>query len=211
MAFTSPNAARRAAMLLMLAAVSGCCCQAIPLPGEQQCPTDARRMYWGCGEEAVRKCPCGPDRAFYGHKPTEWRSWPEGWNCGQHGWGAEGGCGEMIEADALGGIPTDRINSAFEEPFGTDAPAPEVQAPPETPAPPVPSQDESNADGPFRDDPLQLPLPEETPPAEEQPTQPESASPAPMTEPAPSPPPPPVEALPMSSRVEQHVNQNLAL
>jgi hypothetical protein len=65
--------------LMPLAAVCGCCCQAVPLPGENQCPTDARRLYLTCGEEAVRRCPCGPDREFYGLKPTSWRMWPEGW------------------------------------------------------------------------------------------------------------------------------------
>ena len=68
----------------LLAVVAGGCCQAFPLPGEADCPTDARRIYCGAGEEAVRRGPCGPDRAFYGHKPTEWRYWPEGWRYGQY-------------------------------------------------------------------------------------------------------------------------------
>src|SRR5689334_15709280 len=67
--------------LLPLAAITGCCCQAVPLPDEHCCPTDARRMYFACGEEAVRRCPLGPDREFYGLKPTCWREWPEGWQC----------------------------------------------------------------------------------------------------------------------------------
>ncbi len=71
--------------LLSLCVVSGCCCEAYPLPGEDQCPTDARRLYWSCGEEAVRRCPCGPDDHFYGLKPTCWRPWPEGWQCGHCG------------------------------------------------------------------------------------------------------------------------------
>lgn len=71
--------------LVSLSVVSGCCCQAYPLPGENQCPTDARRLYLACGEEAVRRCPCGPDREYYGLKPTCWRQWPEGWRCGQTG------------------------------------------------------------------------------------------------------------------------------
>src|SRR3954467_14148572 len=88
--------------LLSLATVSGCCCQAVPLPGENQCPTDARRLYCTCGEEAVRRGPLGPDREFYGLKPTCWREWPEGWQCN----GCEGfpyvdreSCGEPV-ADA---------------------------------------------------------------------------------------------------------------
>src|SRR3954453_9145980 len=67
--------------LLSLAGVSGCFCQAVPLPGEDHCPTDARRLYCSCGEEAVRRCPCGPGSEFYGLKPTCWREWPEGWHC----------------------------------------------------------------------------------------------------------------------------------
>jgi hypothetical protein len=67
--------------LLSLAEASGCFCQAVPLPGECHCPTDARRLYCTCGEEAVRRCPCGPDSQFYGLKPTCWREWPEGWQC----------------------------------------------------------------------------------------------------------------------------------
>src|SRR3954467_589064 len=68
--------------LLPLCAIAGCCCcQAYPLPGECQCPTDARNLYLGTGEEAVRRCPCGPDQQFYGLKPTNWRAWPDGWRC----------------------------------------------------------------------------------------------------------------------------------
>ncbi|MEO0531285.1 MAG: hypothetical protein AAF266_12030 [Planctomycetota bacterium] len=44
------------------------------------CPTDARAITLSCaGQEAVRKCPCGPDAAYYGHRPTTWTSWPTGW------------------------------------------------------------------------------------------------------------------------------------
>ena len=61
--------------LLSLAGASGCFCQAVPLPGERCCPTDARRLYCTCGEEAVRRGPCGPDSQFYGLKPTCWRAY----------------------------------------------------------------------------------------------------------------------------------------
>jgi hypothetical protein len=71
-------------LLLLLGVCASGCCQAFPLLGENNCPTDARRIYLGAGEEAVRRCPCGPDRAFYGHKPTSWRTWPEGWRYGQY-------------------------------------------------------------------------------------------------------------------------------
>lgn len=47
---------------------------------EQCCPTDARRIAYSCaGQEAVRMGPCGPNEAYYGHHPTCWGSWPEGW------------------------------------------------------------------------------------------------------------------------------------
>lgn len=94
-------------LLGTLAVVSGCCCQAIPLPGECDCPTDARRLYWSCGEEAVRRCPCGPDHEYYGLKPTSWRQWPVGWRCSQSGgipWGC--GCGDSCPCgDPIGGKP----------------------------------------------------------------------------------------------------------
>src|SRR5256885_7463891 len=86
--------------LVSLAVISGCCCQAYPLPGEDHCPTDARRLYLACGEEAVRRCPCGPDREFYGLKPTCWRQWPEGWRCGQVG-GSPISCGSTC-AEPIG-------------------------------------------------------------------------------------------------------------
>jgi len=84
MSITSTNSRWLLLALPLVAVVAGCCCEAFPLPGEAGCPTDARRIYCGAGEEAVRRCPCGPDRAFYGHKPTEWRTWPEGWRYGQY-------------------------------------------------------------------------------------------------------------------------------
>ena len=91
-----------------LAAVSGCCCQAIPLPAENQCPTDARRLYHTFGEEAVRRCPCGPSGEFYGLKPTCWREWPEGWHCnGVEGMPYRASCGEPVASigDVVHEIP----------------------------------------------------------------------------------------------------------
>lgn len=45
------------------------------------CPTDARAITLSCaGQEAVRKCPCGPDASYYGHRPTTWNHWPGGWD-----------------------------------------------------------------------------------------------------------------------------------
>jgi len=44
---------------------------------ECNCPTDIRQMVpWCAGEDAIFQCPCGPDREFYGHKPTCWGAWP---------------------------------------------------------------------------------------------------------------------------------------
>ncbi|QDV79750.1 hypothetical protein K2D_33660 [Planctomycetes bacterium K2D] len=31
--------------------------------------------HWCWGEDAVFDCPCGPDEAYHGHKPTCWRDW----------------------------------------------------------------------------------------------------------------------------------------
>src|SRR5215203_4467240 len=84
MAFQLNNSRPWLFALPLVGLLAGCCCEAFPLPGEKNCPTDARRIYRGAGEEAVRRCPCGIDRAYYGHKPTEWRAWPEGWRYGQY-------------------------------------------------------------------------------------------------------------------------------
>ncbi|WP_146119112.1 hypothetical protein [Blastopirellula marina] len=43
------------------------------------CPVDARNLYCGVGEEAVRKTPCGPDYYNYGYRATCWQTFPEGW------------------------------------------------------------------------------------------------------------------------------------
>ena len=44
---------------------------------ELSCPTDIRqKVPWCAGEDAVFYCPCGPDREFYGCKPTCWSIWP---------------------------------------------------------------------------------------------------------------------------------------
>ena len=90
--------------IVSLAAISGCCCEAYPLPGECDCPTDARRLYLGTGEEAVRRCPCGPDREYFGLKPTCWRRWPDGWGCGRcdHPSSPEGSCGEAVGEELRG-------------------------------------------------------------------------------------------------------------
>ncbi len=44
---------------------------------ELSCPTDIRQTIpWCAGEDAVFHCPCGPNREFYGYKPTCWGIWP---------------------------------------------------------------------------------------------------------------------------------------
>jgi hypothetical protein len=120
--------------LLSLAGVSGCFCQAVPLPGECHCPTDARRLYCTCGEEAVRRCPCGPDHEFYGLKPTCWREWPAGWGCN----GIEGfpyvdhaSCGEPLAESPVVEAPTSN-ESGLSNPFRSDQEA-ELPVPPATP------------------------------------------------------------------------------
>ncbi len=40
------------------------------------CPTDIRQTHhFSWGEDAIVHGPCGPDREFYGLKPTHWRVW----------------------------------------------------------------------------------------------------------------------------------------
>ncbi|WP_146118765.1 hypothetical protein [Blastopirellula marina] len=46
---------------------------------KQTCPIDARNLYCGLGEEAVRRTPCGPDYLHYGYRATCWGTFPEGW------------------------------------------------------------------------------------------------------------------------------------
>ena len=116
--------------------VSGCCLPGIPLPGENQCPTDARRLYCTCGEEAVRRCPCGPDREFYGLKPTCWREWPEGWQCN----GCEGLpyvdrdlCGEPVAEAPTSSNRRRTRNADLSNPFRSKSGAAELPLPPQAP------------------------------------------------------------------------------
>jgi len=62
-------------LILIASGVNGCARHR----AEKCCPTDARALYCAPGEEAVRRCPCGPDHVFHGHKPTSWRVWPDDW------------------------------------------------------------------------------------------------------------------------------------
>ena len=65
--------------LLCLLGASGCspCGWLVKRQSEQSCPTDIRQTVpWCVGEDAIFHCPCGPDRSFYGYKPTCWGVWP---------------------------------------------------------------------------------------------------------------------------------------
>jgi hypothetical protein len=149
--------------LLSLAGVSGCFCQAVPLPGEDHCPTDARRLYCTCGEEAVRRCPCGPDHQFYGLKPTCWREWPAGWGC-----------------NGIEGFPyVDHASCG-----GPVAESPSVEAP---------ASNDTRPTNPFRSDPrAELPLEPVTPQISPKQPTPAQAAPVQLTPPQAIPAAPPV-------------------
>jgi len=66
--------------LLVLLAVSVIGTGCASYWNERNCPTDARAVHCGPGEEAVRRGPCGPDALFYGYKPTCWGAWPSDWS-----------------------------------------------------------------------------------------------------------------------------------
>lgn len=67
-------------LLIYLATASGCSyyhCMYGKRTSELDCPTDIRKAnYWCFGEDAIFQPPCGPSADFYGHEPTDWRSWP---------------------------------------------------------------------------------------------------------------------------------------
>ncbi len=138
--------------LAALATAAGCCCQAIPIPGEHDCPTDARRLYCGFGEEAVRRGPSGPSSQFYGHKPTCWREWPQGWHCYGMPCDDPSACmqpvvmGEEIVQEEMA-TPVDAASSAhpvpstpaLNRPGAAELPVP-PQATPPAPADPIPME-----------------------------------------------------------------------
>lgn len=118
---------------------------------EQCCPTDARRLVYSCaGQEAVRQGPCGPNEAFYGHHPTCWGSWPNGWEVYQadHCAQATAVAATPVASDSCDACETAgpshpvAVESVPREPAPTEAEpvwtAPEEKAPaiePITPAP----------------------------------------------------------------------------
>ena len=67
-------------LMLLAAVVSGGCRNfgyPVKRDAEECCPTDIRQTVpWCAGEDAVFQCPCQPDAAFYGYKPTCWSTWP---------------------------------------------------------------------------------------------------------------------------------------
>ena len=70
---------RHIASLMIVAVASGCqsCGPLVKRQSELNCPTDIRKTVpWCAGEDAIFRCPCGPEGGFYGHKPTCWRVWP---------------------------------------------------------------------------------------------------------------------------------------
>lgn len=156
-----------ALVLLSLAAISGCCCEAYPLPGECDCPTDARRLYFSTGEEAVRRCPCGPDREYYGLKPTCWRRWPDGWGCGQcdHPSLPDGSCGGVGEGPAFSGADGSNPFRSKEWEDEHSTPAVEATSPPARvpPAVTAPAQAAPAQSAPPELFPLEKALPANTP------------------------------------------------
>lgn len=67
--------------MLILVALTICGCKSTGLlakrEAEKCCPTDIRKTVpWCAGEDAIFHCPCEPSTAFYGYKPTCWRTWP---------------------------------------------------------------------------------------------------------------------------------------
>ena len=68
-----------ASVLIGIACAAGCKSQGVLAKREAEkcCPTDIRKTVpWCAGEDALFKCPCEPNAAFYGYKPTCWRTWP---------------------------------------------------------------------------------------------------------------------------------------
>lgn len=63
--------------VLLLAACSGCSSGPWGKRAQElSCPTDVRKAHcWCWGEDAVFYCPCGPDEAYHGYKPTCWHDW----------------------------------------------------------------------------------------------------------------------------------------
>jgi hypothetical protein len=111
--------------------LGGCCpCGfLIKQESELNCPTDIRQTVpWCAGEDAIFRGPCGPNREFYGYKPTCWDLWPASgaqWRntyCGplpqDHLYGEPSG-GEPgdFEVGELR-IPTPEVNSSAEEAIG---------------------------------------------------------------------------------------------
>ncbi len=73
------TALRYLSIIICVCLLSGCSQYGLFVKQESECncPTDIRQTVpWCAGEDAIFHCPCGPDREFYGHKPTCWGVWP---------------------------------------------------------------------------------------------------------------------------------------
>jgi hypothetical protein len=86
--------------MLGLGGCSPCGCL-VKRQSELNCPTDIRQTVpWCAGEDAIFHCPCGPDRNFYGYKPTCWGVWPASsaeWRDSRCGPLVTDGNGEAVE------------------------------------------------------------------------------------------------------------------
>ena len=127
---------------MMIAVTAACGCKSTGFlakrEAEKCCPTDIRKTVpWCAGEDALFKCPCEPSTAFYGYKPTCWRTWPtngSAWrdmHCGnQHHEAVITDLAnqnpELIELPPLKSLPTPAKNSeaenSEEEPAATSEP-----------------------------------------------------------------------------------------
>jgi len=117
----------RKCTIIILAAFSAGCHVGIcaKRASENCCPTDIRKTVpWCAGEDAVFRCPCGPDGDFYGHKPTCWRTWPAPAAAWRDIWcGNSPICGTLESHEAPIPLP------APDAPLGP-SPTPELLAPP---------------------------------------------------------------------------------
>ncbi len=111
---------------------------------EMNCPTDIRQMVpWCVGEDAVFRCPAGPNEQFHGHKPTCWRLWQTS--------GAEwrdmycAPLGKQGDEEIPSSLPVEQIAQPTELPVEALTPAnvgPEM-AQPETESPQVSPADDT--------------------------------------------------------------------
>lgn len=125
-------------IMMMIAATAACGCKSTGFlakrEAEKCCPTDIRKTVpWCAGEDALFKCPCEPSTAFYGYKPTCWRTWPTNgstWrdmHCGNQHHAAvitelTNQNPELIELPALKSLPAPATEAEAEQPEGKEEP-----------------------------------------------------------------------------------------